>query len=180
MQSSTSAFRSILDHINWLQSRTQYHVCYKFSRSASCASAPTYLDVCSLNKRVRNVELEPVDLRYWPLCGKTRSLGYLDAAYRNNSDSSSQRGQVIFIADERSKELHTRGSLVDFESHKINNTTLSTIVSELYYLMKYFGTCQMLRCLWMDISSERADLHIMTDANNLVTTASSTHLLEQK
>ena len=46
--------------------------------------------------------------------------------------------------------------------------------------MKCFGTCQMLRGLWMDISSEQAEIHIRTDANNLVTTASSTHLPEQK
>ena len=32
----------------------------------------------------------------------------------------------------------------------------------------------------MDISSACADVHIRTDANNLVTTASSTHLPEQK
>ena len=38
----------------------------------------------------------------------------------------------------------------------------------------------MLRGLWMDISSDQADIHIRTDANNLVTTASSTHLPEQK
>ena len=32
----------------------------------------------------------------------------------------------------------------------------------------------------MDLSAECADIHIRTDANNLVTTASSTHLPEQK
>ena len=32
----------------------------------------------------------------------------------------------------------------------------------------------------MDISGSRADVHIRTDANNLVTTAQSTHLPEQK
>ena len=32
----------------------------------------------------------------------------------------------------------------------------------------------------MDIFGERADLHMRTDANNLVTTASTTHLPEQK
>ena len=53
-------------------------------------------------------------------------------------------------------------------------------MSELYSLMKCFGTCQMLRGLWMDISSAHADIHIRTDANNLATTASSTHLPEQR
>ena len=37
-----------------------------------------------------------------------------------------------------------------------------------------------LRGLWMDISCENAPLHMRTDANNLVTTAQTTHLPEQK
>ena len=175
-----TAFRSVLGQINWLQSRTQYPFCYRFSRSASCAAAPTYGDLRALNKLVRSVKNEPADLRYWPLKGPMRLIGFPDAAYRNNSDSSSQRGQAIFIAQERTKDQHTRGSLVDFESHKIKKTTLSTTVAELYSLMKCFGTCQMLRGLWMDMSSACAEVHLRTDANNLVTTASSTHLPEQK
>ena len=119
-------------------------------------------------------------MRFWPLQGKLGIVGYPDAAYRNNSDSSSQRGQVIFLAEPRTKHQSSKGSLIDFESHKINKTTLSTTVAELYSLMKCFGTCQMLRGLWMDLSAECAQVHIRTDANNLVTTAASTHLPEQK
>lgn len=46
--------------------------------------------------------------------------------------------------------------------------------------MKCYGTCQFPRGLWMDVSGEAADLHMRTDANSLVTTASTTHLPEQK
>ena len=46
--------------------------------------------------------------------------------------------------------------------------------------MKCFGACQFLRGLWMDMSGCSAALHMRTDANNLVTTASTTHLPEQK
>jgi len=69
---------------------------------------------------------------------------------------------------------------VDYESQKIKRTTLSTTVSELYSFMKCFGTCQFVRGLWMDISGEAAPIHMRTDANNLVTAASTTHLPEQK
>ena len=57
---------------------------------------------------------------------------------------------------------------------------MSATVSELYSLMKCFGTCQMLRGLWADISGTEAPIHLRTDANNLVTTATSTHLPEQR
>ena len=68
------------------------------------------------------------------------------------------------------------GSLIDYESQKIKKTVLSTTVAELYSLMKCFGSCQFLRGLWMDISGEVANLHIRTDAKNLVTTARTIHL----
>ena len=85
-----------------------------------------------------------------------------DASYRNNSDKSSQRAHVIFLAEDRKlpskgtyrnsgydNQAHrvdgsnsaTRGSIIDYESHKITTTTQSTTVAELNALMKCFGTC---------------------------------------
>ena len=136
----------------------------------------------ALNKLVRKVRAEEVVLRFWPLQpDDLRIIGYPDASFRNNSDKSSQRGQTIFLAEARdNKRADTRGSLIDYESQKIKRTVLSTTVSELYAFMKCFGNCQFLRGLWMDISGVPAELHMRTDANNLVTTASTTHLPEQK
>ena len=198
-------YRSVLGSINWLQSRTQFQACYRFSRCASASAGPTIGDVRALNKLVRSMKSEPVQLIYHKLKGPLRLLGIPDASYRNNSDKSSQRGQCIFLAEQRNKkelemmtkDTHaprsrqdlkskdittgtTRGSLVDFESHKINRTTLSTTVSELYSFVKAFGTCLFLKGLWCDISGQEVPIHMRTDANNLVTTASTTHLPEQK
>ena len=174
-------YRSVLGSLNWLQSRTQFQSCYRFSRAASAAASPTMADVRAINKLVRAVRAETVRLCFWPLQGQVRVLGCPDAAYRNNSDKSSQRGQCIFLCEQRAEgRTSTRGSLVDYESQKINRTVLSTTVAELYSVMKCFGTCQVLRGLWMDISGEVAPLHLRTDANNLVTTAATTHLPEQR
>ena len=57
---------------------------------------------------------------------------------------------------------------------------MSTTVAELRGLMRCFGSCQYLRGLWSDMSGEVVNIHIKTDANNLVTTASTTHQPEQK
>ena len=46
--------------------------------------------------------------------------------------------------------------------------------------MKCFGTCLFIRALWADVTGEIIPIHIRTDANNLVTTAQTTHLSEQK
>ena len=90
---------------------------------------------------------------------------------------------VIFMAEPRKeKSRNTRGSLIFFESTKIKRTTLSTTVAELCALMKCHGTCQLLRGLIKDITGLSSEIHLRTDANNLVTTASAstTHVPEQQ
>ena len=79
-----------------------------------------------------------------------------------------------------SKDGMSYGSLVDYESQKISRIVLSTTVAELYSFMQCFGSCQFRRVLRMNISGEVADIHMRTDAKNLVTTARTIHLLERK
>ena len=176
-----TAYRSLLGSINWLQSRTQFQACYQFSRCASAAASPTIGDCKSLNKLCKQIVNDPMELKYWPLEGNPRLMAMPDAAFRNNSDKSSQRAMVIFMSEPRKeKSRNSRGSLIFFESTKIKRTTLSTTVAELYALMKCYGTCQMLRGLIKDITGHSCELHMRTDANNLVTTASTTHVPEQQ
>ena len=176
-----TAYRSLLGSINWLQSRTQFQSCYQFSRCASAAAAPTIGDCKTLNKLCRQIVGDPMELMFWPLQGDPRLVAMPDAAFRNNSDKSSQRAVVIFMAEPRKeKSKNTRGSLIFFESTKIKRTTLSTTVAELYALMKCYGTCQMLRGLIKDITGLSSEIHMRTDANNLVATASTTHVPEQQ
>ena len=82
----------------------------------------------------------------------------------------------MFLAESRersSKDGMSYGSLIDYESQKIQKTVLSTTVAILYSFMKCFGT-------WMDISGEVENIHMRTDAKNLVTTARTSHLPEKK
>ena len=57
---------------------------------------------------------------------------------------------------------------------------LSTAEAELYSFMKCFGSCQLLSEIWMGISGEAANIHMRTDAENLVTTARTIHLHKRK
>ena len=176
-----TAYRSLLGSIHWLQSRTQFQACYQFSRCASAAASPTIGDCKALNKLCEQIVNDPMELKFWPLEGNPRLMAMPDAAFRNNSDKSSQRAMVIFMSEPRKeKSRNSRGSLIFFESTKIKRTTLSTTVAELYALMKCYGTCQMLRGLIKDITSHSCEIHMRTDANNLVTTASTTHVPEQQ
>ena len=136
--SQHTEFRSLLGSLNWLQSRTQFAVCYNFSRAASASAGPKIGDIRSLNKIVRTIRAKPQRLIFHDLKGKLRLIGYPDASYRNNADTSSQRGQVIFLAEPKISTLRgqppagggdSRGSLVEYESTKIRRTTLSTTVA---------------------------------------------------
>ena len=176
-----TAYRSLLGSINWLQSRTQFQACYQFSRCASAAESPTVGDCKAPNELCKQIVNDPMDLRFWPLEGHPRLMAMPDAAFRNNSDKSSQRAMLIFMSEPRKeKSRNSRGSLIFFESTKIKRTTLSTTVAELYALMKCYGTCQMSRGLKKDITGHSCEIHMRTDANNLVTTASTIHVPEQQ
>ena len=111
-----TTYRSLLGELKWLESRTQFHCCYKISRSASMAASPTIGDGKSLNKLARQIKPQPVNLQYWPLTGPLRILGFPVASYRNNDDGSSQRGITVFLAESRersSRDGMTYGSLID-------------------------------------------------------------------
>ena len=168
----------LLGEINWLQSRTQFQCCYKFSRCASMAASPTLGDMKALNKLARQHKSQPVKLQFWPLTRPLRIIGFPDASYRNNEDGSSQRGMTVFLAESRersSMDGMSYGSLIDYENQRIKRTVLSTTVAKLYSIMTCFGSCQFLQGLWMDLSGEVAKIHMRTDAKNLVTTARTIH-----
>ena len=106
-----TAYRSLLGSINWLQSRTQFQSCYQFSRCASAAASPTIGDCKALNKLCRQIVGDPMELMFWPLQGDPRLVAMPDAAFRNNSDKSSQRAMVIFMAEPgKEKSRNTKGS----------------------------------------------------------------------
>ena len=60
-------YRSVLGKLNWLQSRTQFHISYYFSRCASAAANATIMDAKELNKVVRMVKDKPQRLLYAPI-----------------------------------------------------------------------------------------------------------------
>ena len=84
------------------------------------------------------------------------------------------------LREHSSRDGMLYGGLVDYENQKIKRTVLSTTVAELFSFMKCFGSCQSLRGLWMDMSGKVAEIHMRLDAKNLVTTARTIQILEQK
>ncbi len=70
--------------------------------------------------------------------------------------------------------------MIDFESHNIDRVVLSTTASGLYLFNSCFGTFQVFRGSWMDVSVACVAIDKRTYANNLVTTASTTRLPEEQ
>ena len=59
----------------------------------------------------------------------------------------------------------------DQKNRTLNNRGRTVFIHEVFWFM---------RGLWMDLSSEVADIHMRTDAKNLVTTARTFHLPQRK
>ena len=163
-----TAYRSVLGQLNWLQSRTQAQLCYKFSRCASAASSPTIGDVREINKVVRTLKNQYVDARFWPLSGTQRILGMPDASYRNNSDKSSQRAHVIFLAEDRkvpsrgqsgqpkNTNHHSRFDCwlwksQDYDNNSINNCCWTRCFDEVFWNMP-FCSCSLGWRQWRDLT----------------------------
>ena len=126
---------------------------------------------------------QPVKLQFWPLTRPWRTIAFPDASYRSNKDGSSQRGMIVSLTESRehsSKDGMSYRNLVDFGGQKIKRNLLSTTVAELYSFVKCVGSCQFLRGLWIDISGEVAEIHMRTEGKNVVTTARTIHLPEQR
>ena len=76
-----TAYRSVLGQLNWLQRRTQCHICCRFSRCASTAASPTIADVREINKTVRTLKSQYIDARFWPIQEPQRIIGMPDASH---------------------------------------------------------------------------------------------------
>ena len=117
-----TSFRPLLGSINWLQSRTQFQACYQFSRSASASAGPTIGDCKALNKLCKQIVTDPMELRFWPLEGRPHWIAMPDAAFRSNSDKSSQRAMATFMGEQRKhKQKNTRGFLISLNLQRSRN-----------------------------------------------------------
>ena len=59
-----TTYRSFLGSIKWLQSRTQFQLCYQFSRCASAGVSPTIGNCKMLNKFCRQIVGDPMELMF--------------------------------------------------------------------------------------------------------------------
>ena len=115
-------YRRALGQLNWIQSRTQFQIGYRFSAAASAAAKPVCADLKAFNKVIRTVRSQPMKLHIWKLNSRSgfRILGIPNASFKNNADGSSQRGHCAFLAEERVRgKVNTKGSPIDYESKKI-------------------------------------------------------------
>lgn len=134
-----TAYRSVL----FVTEETHCPICCPFSGCVSAAAAaaanPTVPDATEINQTVRTLKSQYIDARFWRIEDPQRIVGMPDARYRNNSDKSSQRARVIFIAEDRKWKKWPQGRLPDkhpwFSSHKITATVQVTTVAEPNALM---------------------------------------------
>ena len=145
----------LLGQTNWLQSRTQFQCCYKFSWCASMAASPTIGDVKVPDKLARQLKSQPLELQFWPLTGPLRIIGFPGASYRNNEDG--------FLAE--SRELSSKDGIslkkiwLTMKAKKIKKDCALHYCGWAVFFHEVFWFMPVLWGLWMDLSSEDANIH---------------------
>lgn len=94
--------------------------------------------------------------------GKLRVIGFTDASFANNGDSSSQIGFVIVLADE-----DDNANILHYSSTKCKRVTRSVLASELYAMAHGFDHACVIKSTLEKILNRPIPLIIATDSNSL-------------
>ena len=156
----------------YVSSMCQPEASFALSRAAQSVD-PDKDDVALLNKCLKwqkdNSTRGLTFIRLTP--DELKLLIFVDAAFANNKDLSSQIGFVIMLANERrSKDNETitaTGNLVHWSSTKCKRVTRSVLASELYAMVAGFDIGAALQSTASSILRSKIPLALCTDSFSL-------------
>ena len=120
-----SILRSKVGQLLWLSKQTRPDIAYDVTTVASRLSVSTVDDMKRVNKIIRKVQSEEVNLNFYDLGGHFELLLFSDASFGNLADGGSQGGYVIFL-----KGRNGKINPVTWQSKKIRRVVRSTLASE--------------------------------------------------
>ena len=176
--------RAINGSLQWLVTNSRPDLAARVSLSASATSNPTYGDLQSANKLIRQAQRYkeiPINIPSIPL--KRLTLGtFTDAAWAVRPDGSSQGGYLLFFAD---KDLldgkESSVSIMDWKSWKLKRKVRSSLAAEsqaladavdnLNYLRLFFAECLISDSIDLRQSDRVLSMmpkaHVITDCKSL-------------
>lgn len=154
----------------YIASMTQPEASFWLSRAAQTtdpnAEHAKQLNKCLTWQKERNKHLHFVKL----LPEVLKLFVFVDAAFANNDDLSSQLGFVIVAANERQNKDGTtsiKGNLIHWSSTKSKRVTRSVLASELYAMVAGFDMATVLKMTLATILNVEIPLIICTDSQSL-------------
>ena len=120
-----SILRSKVGQLLWLAKQTRPDIAFDVATVASRLSISTVEDMKRVNKIIRKVQSEQVNLNFHDLGEQMELLLFSDASFGNLADGGSQGGYVIFL-----KGMNGKINPVAWQSKKIRRVVRSTLASE--------------------------------------------------
>ena len=176
--------RAVNGSLQWLVTNSRPDLSARVSLSASATSNPTYGDLQTANKLIRQAQRFkeiPLVIQNIPMDRLTMGT-FTDAAWAVRPDGSSQGGYLLFFAD---KDLidgkEAKLSIMDWKSWKLKRKVRSSLAAEsqaladavdnLNYMRLFFAEC----ILHDSIDLRQADhvlsmlprAHVITDCKSL-------------
>ena len=134
--SEYAQFRSGVGQINWLACQTRPDISFASCQLSNNVKDPNIADVLQYNKLVKKLQQEddiPLSFKAIPSINEgVRLLTYSDAAYGNLTNSGSQCGYLVFIAD----ITDNIKNLITWKSVKLDRVCTSTLAAESLALYK--------------------------------------------
>lgn len=115
-------------------------------------------------------------MNYYGLDLKTMSIGvFIDAAFANNVDLTSQLGFLTALMDEKGTVI-----VVNYGSLKCKRVTLSALAAELYAMMYGFDQSFVIHKAVEEFFEKRVPLRIFTDSLSLFESLTSLNTTSEK
>ena len=153
----------------YIASMTQPEASYALSAAAQVIN-PKKDDAATLNKVLQ-----------WQLTNQSRGISYIklnvedlrfvifvDAAFANNHDCSSQLGYVIVLANEVNDKdtgiIRLRGNIIHWSSTKCKRVTRSVLAAELYAMVSGFDIGTAIQSTINGVLSSKVPIVLCTDS----------------
>ncbi len=163
---SFSEFRSMRMKLAWL-GNTREDLAVDISQLAQVTEAhfndAKRATIKRLNRVVVHAILHPLSLKFPSLDPQSvRVIGFADASFANNADSTSQLWHITFLEDK-----HGNAAPIHFRSYKARRVTRSVLSAEVIAFSDVFDVGIALTAQLSAILRRRVPLILLTDSKSL-------------
>ena len=176
-EEETKLFRQAVGTLGWVSSITRPEFSFAFCVMGSVQSKPKMSDFVFYKKTVKELKNNPIQIKISGLqMDRARLVVYSDASLGNRTDSASQLGYIIFLADDR----QTAVPLV-WASKKSKRVARSTLTAETLAASEAVDSATLLKEVIREvIGLKLPPIELRVDNKSLYDAVRTTNTLAEK